>query len=88
MSSWSLEPIFNSYLAVAAIAGGLLALLVLRPTYRALSQGQWAALLTLRLAAILHTNYRYFDLTYTILQAYDQVTSQTLAPTYMKKILP
>ncbi len=42
----------------------------------------------LRLAAILHANYRYFDLAHTVLQAYDQVTSQTLAPTYMKKILP
>jgi uncharacterized membrane protein len=53
VTSWSLEPIFNSYLPVAAIAAALLALLVLRPTYRALSQGQWATLLALRLAAIL-----------------------------------
>jgi uncharacterized membrane protein len=53
VSSWSLEPIFDSYLAVVLIAGALLALLLLRPTYRALSQEQWAALLGLRLGAIL-----------------------------------
>lgn len=42
----------------------------------------------LRLAAILHANYRFFDLAYTILQAYDRLTTQSLAPTYMKKLLP
>ncbi len=53
MSSWSLEPIFDSYLAVFLIAGVLMALLLVRPTYRTLSQGQWGTLLALRMAAIL-----------------------------------
>jgi uncharacterized membrane protein len=53
VSSWSLEPIFNSYLAVVVIALGLMALLLLRPTYRVVSQGQWGTLLGLRIAAIL-----------------------------------
>jgi uncharacterized membrane protein len=53
MSSWSLEPIFDSYLAVIVIAGLLAILLLLRPTYRALSAGQWGVLLALRAAAVL-----------------------------------
>lgn len=53
MSSWSLEPIFDSYLAVLIIAGALIALLLVRPTYRALSRGQWGTLLALRAAVIL-----------------------------------
>src|SRR5688500_1867468 len=53
MSLWSLEPIFDSYLAVAVVALALTLLLLLRPTYRALSQAQWGTLLGLRCATIL-----------------------------------
>ncbi|MBW3599386.1 MAG: glutamine amidotransferase [Planctomycetes bacterium] len=53
MSSWSLEPIFDSYLAVIIVAGVLAMLLLVRPAYRALSAGQWGVLLALRGAAVL-----------------------------------
>lgn len=53
MSSWSLEPIFDSYLTVTIVAGALAVLLLMRPTYRALSTGQWGTLLGLRAATIL-----------------------------------
>lgn len=53
MSSWSLEPIFESYAAVILLAAVLALLLLLRPTYRTLSHTQWGTLLALRAAAIL-----------------------------------
>lgn len=42
----------------------------------------------LRLAAILHTNFQYYDLTHYVLQAYDKQTGEGVAGRYMKKLLP
>jgi uncharacterized membrane protein len=53
LSSWFFEPIFDSHLVVVCIAGALALLLLMRPTYRALSRAQQRTLLGLRGATIL-----------------------------------
>jgi uncharacterized membrane protein len=52
MSRLGAEPIFDSYLAVLAIAAGLLLLLLVRPQFGPLSAARQLALVGLRLAAI------------------------------------
>jgi uncharacterized membrane protein len=52
MSRLGAEPIFDSYLAVAAIAAGLLVLLLVRPQFGPLSAARQLTLLGLRLGAV------------------------------------
>ncbi|MBM3999105.1 MAG: hypothetical protein FJ297_06105 [Planctomycetes bacterium] len=52
MGSWSLHPVFGSYLVVAGSAAGLAALLWLRPAFGSLTRRRRAALLALRGAMI------------------------------------
>jgi hypothetical protein len=53
MTTWYVQPVFNSYLAVALVALVLGALLLVGPTFRRLSRGRRWALIGLRAAVIL-----------------------------------
>ena len=53
MTQWTLEPIFDSYAAVALVAAGMGALLMIGPNFRQTSSRRRAALVALRVLVIL-----------------------------------